>query len=332
MPFGLKNAPSAFQRELRQVLQDFNGRGVELYLDDIIVHTKTVEEHRELLSELFRKLIDEGLKLRQEKCKFFQREVQFLGHVISEDKVMPSLEKTKAIREFPTPSSVRQVMEFLGICNYYRNYIRNFSKLAEPLTRLLKKDKEFQWTDEQKDSFETLKGLLCSEPCLSIYDPKLPMIVETDGSKQGLGAVLMQRAENNLLKTIAFWSYKLNEHERNYSAPELECLAVVKALEHWRVYLEGIKFEVLTDCKAITWLFKIESPSSRLFRWAVRLGVYDFTVHYRPGIQNKVADAFSRNPIISHIDHRKLSVRQHECNDYLIRKPKRINGLLAIRF
>ena len=233
LPMGLRNAAAAFMRELRHVLCDFIGKGVEIYLDDIIVHTPTLAEHYDLLSRLFRKVREEGLRIRREKCRFFAKEVEFLVHIVSEGHVRPSPSKVKAVEQFPTPQTTKQVMEFVGLANFYRSFVRDFSRIAEPLTSLTRKDSPFIWNLPQQKAFEELKLALTQPPVLAIYDPKLPLVLETDGSGLGLGSILSQRNEANELKPIAYYSYKLNEHERRYSAPELEALAVVKSVEHF---------------------------------------------------------------------------------------------------
>ena len=173
---GLRNAASAFMRELRHVLSDFIGNGIEIYLDEIIVHSPTIEEHNALLSRLFRKLIDEGLRLRREKCRFFQKEVEFLGHVVSEGKVRPSQSKVRAVTDFPTPQSPKQVMEFVGLANFYRSFVENFSTIAEPLTSLTRKNVPFEWNEPQRKAFESMKNPLSQPLVLDIYDPNRPLV------------------------------------------------------------------------------------------------------------------------------------------------------------
>ena len=332
LPMGLKNSGSCFQREVRRILDDFLGNGVEQFLDDIILHTATEEQHLSLLRRVFQRLTEEGVKLRKEKCTFLATEVKFLVHVISSGHVRPSKEKTKAVREFPVPTDVRKVREFVGLANFYRSFVPNFSSIVAPLTSLTKKDTEFIWNDEQQQAFERLKQLLTDSPVLALFDPTLPLTLSTDASNVGLGAVLSQKDLDNKSRVIGFWSSKLNEHEARYSASELECLAVVRAVEHFKVYLDGTHFEVLSDCSCLRWLFNMSNPSSRLFRWSVKLSAFDFTVRYRPGSTNQVADALSRSPINTHIDRDLLLERQHEIKTYNLKKATIVNGLTVVRY
>ena len=332
LPMGLKNSGSCFQREVRRILDDFLGHGVEQFFDDIIVHTSTEEEHLSVLRKVFQRLTEEGVKLRKEKCSFLATEVKFLGHVISSGQIRPSLEKTRAVREFPKPTDVRKVREFVGLANFYRSFVPNFSTVVTPLTDLTRKDVDFIWGEPQQQAFDSLKRQLTDSPVLALFDPSLPLTLSTDASNAGLGAVLSQKDTDGKSRVIGFWSSKLNEHEVRYGASELECLAVVKAIEHFKVYLDGIHFEVLSDCQALRWLFNISNPSSRLFRWSVKLSAFDFTVRYRPGCENQVADALSRSPVTHHIQHDFLLERQPEIGVYNLKKAKIVDGLTVVHY
>ena len=210
LPMGLKNSSSVFQRVMRDLLRDFLGHGVEQFLDDIIVHTSTTEEHMQLLERLLSHLADKGIKLRKPKCKFLQTEVEFLGHRVSAGHVQPSQAKVKAIVEFPTPTTVRTVREFLGLANFYRSFVKDFSSIVKPLTDLLKSERAFDWPPGGPAdlAFHELKQILSTSPVLNIFDPALPCILWTDAPEIGLGAVLQQRAPDISNRTIAFWSAK----------------------------------------------------------------------------------------------------------------------------
>ena len=328
LPMGVRNGVSVFQRELRRVLGDLEGNGVELYCDDLIVYSKTESKYRELLSRLFNCLTREGLRLKRDKCKFFQSEVEFLGFVISANSVRPSPTKVKAILGYPTPTNVKAIQRFVGIGNYFRHLVLNYSSIVEPLIYLTRKDVEWRWEVPQQNAFETLKKCFAEEP---IYDPSRPLVLQTDASGVGLGAVLWQRRNDDELRPIAYWSCSLNVHEKNYSAPKLECLAVIKAIEHFRVYLEDKHFDVWTDCSALAWLFKSDHNSSIIHQWRFRLEPYDFTVSYRPGAQNQVADAFSRAPV-NFVQPDLIAQYQDELESYDIRKPVTVDGLIGVRY
>ena len=242
--------------------------------------------------------------------------------------------KVKAIVDFPTPTTVRAIREFIGMANFYRSFVPNFSSIAKPLTDLLKSDVPFAWPDGSPAdlAFRQLKQILSTEPVLHIFDPDLPCVLWTDASEVGLGAVLQQKTPGNQIRTIAFLSSKLNEAESRYSATERECLAVVRAVEHFRVYLDGIHFTVISDCQALSWVFTLKKANSRLHRWSIRLSAFDFKVVHRPGSANKVADCLSRNPVSLQLDTNAFLKAQQEIANYGLRKPLLINGLIHVRF
>ena len=330
---GLKNATSVFQRTLRHVLRDSIGNGVESFIDDLIIHTKTPEEHLALLERVFQRLSDFNIKLRREKCTFMQTEVEFLGHRISAGQVRPSMEKIKAITEFPMPKCVRDVQEVLGIANFFRSFVPNFSDLVKPLTDLLRKDVPFEWPEggAADMALRKLKEVFASIPMRHIFDPSLPCELWTDASLIGLGAVLFQIDPNNQKKIVAFWSKKLTEPETRYSATERECLAVVKAIEHFECYLDGQQFTVITDCQALAWLMNLKKANARLHRWSIRLSPFDFKIRHRPGTANVIADFCSRHPIGFLFDDRDLQDFQDEIKVYGLKKPLLKNGLVHVK-
>ena len=242
--------------------------------------------------------------------------------------------RRSAIVEFPTPTTVRTVREFLGLANFYRSFVKDFSSIVKPLTDLLKSERAFDWPPGGPAdlAFHELKQILSTSPVLNIFDPALPCILWTDASEIGLGAVLQQRAPDNSNRTVAFWSAKCNDAEQRYSATERECLAVVRAIEHFQVYLEGSHFTVVSDCQALSWVFSLKKANSRLHRWSIRLSAFDFKVIHRPGSVNKVADFLSRNPISLQLDSNALLAAQSEIAQYGLRKPIVINGHIHVRF
>lgn len=295
MPFGLKNAPATFQRLMDSVLMGLQGTELFVYLDDIVVYARSLDEHEAKLARLMNRLRAVNLKLQPDKCEFLRKEVAYLGHVIGEDGVKPDPGKVKAIKEFPAPKNHKNIKQFLGLAGYYRRFIPNFSKLAKPLSDLLKKDKPFVWTTMQDKAFDTLRNALCTEPILQYPRFDEPFILTTDASGYAIGGVLSQGPIGKDLP-VAYASRTLSGAELKYSTIEKECLAIVYLVSHFRHYLYGRPFTVITDHKPLVWLDSIKDPSSRLWKWKLKLSEYEFNINYKPGKINNNADALSRNP------------------------------------
>jgi len=279
IPFGLHSAPATFQRLLDTV--------------DIIVISRTFSEHIELLAETFRRLREAHLRLNPEKCKFCVEQLKYLGHVVGRDGIRTDPEKVSAVAEWSEPTTIKQIRQFLGMASWYRRFIGNFSTIAAPLTQLTRKNAQWKWGDEETIAFRALKERLISAPVLACPDFTRRFFLQTDASSTGLGAVLTQRYEESD-RVIAYASRTLNAAERNYSATELECLAVIWSIRRMRNYLEGYDFTVITDHQALKWLRKIDSPTGCLGRWALELQQYNLEVQYRRGTLNRVANALSR--------------------------------------
>ena len=297
MPFGLVNAPATFQRLMEVVLSGLAREGCLVYLDDVLVMGKTMKEHNENLQKVFNRLRAAGLRLKPKKCCFAQLEVDYLGHVVSSDGIRTDPKKTRAVSEFPVPTNVREVRSFVGLASYYRKFIPNFSKVAGPLHALTRKDVAFLWTAECQLAFDNLKRLLTTTPLLVYPKFDRPFMVETDASGNGLGAVLAQRQDDCSVKPVAYASRSLQQHEQNYGITELEGLAVVWAVKHFRHYLYGHTCEVYTDHEALKALLNTPRPSGKLARWGMALQELDLKIFYRPGKGNSNADALSRSPL-----------------------------------
>lgn len=295
MPFGLKNAPSTFQRLMDQALSGLQGNEAFVYLDDIVIYAESLEDH----SMKFRKLMDRlrkaGLTLQPDKCEFLRKEVAYLGHIITQNGVKPNPDKIAAVRNYPIPKNPKQIKQFLGLIGYYRRFIPNMSKVAKPINNLLKKNTPFVWTSEHQRAFENLRDCLCNEPILRYPDFKKPFIVTTDASNQALGAILSQGEIGKDLP-IAYASRALNQAETNYSTIDKELLAIVFAVKHFRPYLYGRAFTLVTDHRPLVWLNSVKDPTSRLLRWRLTLDEYTYDVVYKKGKANLNADALSRNP------------------------------------
>ena len=294
MAMGLKGAPPTFQRLMDRLLVGLQGTELFVYIDDIVVYAATLDEHDQKIFRLFKRLSEAGLRLQPEKCTFLADEVGYLGHVISAEGVRPDPKKIKAVKNSPVPRSVRNIKEFLGLVGYYRKFIPNIASRSKPLTALLKKGRAFEWGEVQQVAFEDLSDSLCHEPILQCPNFNLPFILTTDASASAIGAVFSQgKIGENLL--VSYASRTLNRAEMNYSASERECLAVVFFTKHFRHYLYGRRFTVVTAHQALVWLHNTRDPSSRLLRWRLRLLDFEYEIKYRTGRVNANADALSRN-------------------------------------
>lgn len=295
MPMGLKSATHTFQRLVNSVLTGLNGAELFVYLDDIVVFSSTMEEHMLRITKVLQRLRENKLKLQPEKCKFLQKEVIYLGHLISETGISVDPNKFKAIKDFPIPNKVKQIKSFLGMMGFYRRFIPNFANIAKPLTNLLKKGEKFIWTNDCDESFNLLKLKLISKPILQYPDFSKEFCLTTDASKSAIGAVLSQKDNEQNDLPCGYASRVLNDAESRYSTTERELLAFVWGVEHFNVYLYGRKFLILSDHKPLKWLMNVKDPKSRLIRWKLRLSKYDFEIQHIKGKSNHVADCLSRN-------------------------------------
>lgn len=265
MPFGLKNAPATFQRLMDKVLTGLQGTELFVYLDDIVICASSLTEHAQKFNKLAERLRRANLKLQPDKCEFLRKEVTYLGHVISESGVKTDPKKIEAVKQFPRPRNAKNIKQFQGLAGYYRRFINNFSHAAKPLTSLLKKDKAFDWREPQEEAFLKLRNHLCEEPLLIHPDFTKPFILTTDASAYAIGGILSQ-GEIGKDKPIAYASRLLNNAEQNYATIEKESLAIVYCTNHFRPYLYGNQFTILTDHKPLQWLHSIKDPTSRLIR------------------------------------------------------------------
>ena len=298
MPFGLTNTPATFQRLMDLVLAGLHWKCCLVYLDDIIVFTETVEDHIKRLREVFQCIRDAGLKLKSSKCQLFRQSVTFLGHQVSGRGIGPDPSNVEKVKKFPVPRDITQLQSFLGLANYYRRFIQDFANIAEPLNKLMHKDVKFHWTHDCDEAFTTLRDRLTVYPILAYPDFRRPFRVQTDASNWAVGAVLSQDYKGQE-KVIAYASSTLSKSERNWSAYDKEFYAVVWAIRHFRPYLGGSSFTVMTDHKPLVNIKSIKpghDPTGRRERWSIEISAYDFTVQYRKGASNGNADALSRLP------------------------------------
>ena len=307
MPFGLCNAPATFQRVMNDMFKDMIGKVLFVYIDDITIYTQSFKEHMEVLEEVLRRIRENGMFLKPKKCTIASEEIHMLGHIINSKGIKTDPAKISAVKNYPAPQSKTEVRAFMGLVGYYRHFIPACSEIAEPINRTLKKNVPYQWTDEAQSAFEVLKDVLTQAPILARPDMKKPFRLHTDASKIGLGAVLTQDflVEGKLDKNgkpiyrervISYASRSNHGAEQNYGATQLEQLAVVWAVEHYRHYLIGNAFQVVTDHQALKSLMKMKDPKGLYARWIMKLLPYDLDMVYKPGKKHTAADALSRRP------------------------------------
>ena len=293
MPFGLCNAPATFERLMELVLRGLQWQICLVYLDDIIVVGKTVDDMIANLTHVFDRLLAAGLKLKARKCTLFATEAEYLGHVVSEQGISTHPDKIAAVQNWQTPTNVTELRSFVGFCSYYRRFVKNFALIAKPLHDLTKKGTNFVWSDQCQTSFDNLRKELSTTPVLAHPDFKERFILDTDASQYAIGAVLSQ-VKNGVERPIAFASRSLSKSERKYCVTRKELLAVVHFIKYFRHYLYGRQFTVRTDHSALKWLINFKDPEGQLARWMDVLSTYDFTIEHRPGRLHKNADVLSR--------------------------------------
>nr|CAD40075.1 OSJNBa0085C10.28 [Oryza sativa Japonica Group] len=301
MSFGLTNAPAFFMNLMNKVFMEYLDKFVVVFIDDILIYSRTKEEHEEHLRLALEKLREHQLYAKFSKCEFCLSEVKFLGHVISAGGVAVDPSNVESVTNWKQPKTVSEIRSFLGLAGYYRRFIENFSKIAKPMTRLLQKDVKYKWSEECEQSFQELKSRLISAPILILPDPKKGFQVYCDASKLGLGCVLMQDG-----KVVAYASRQLRPHEKNYPTHDIELAAVVHALKIWRHYLFGTRTEVYTDHKSLKYIFTQPDLNMRQRRWLELIKDYDMGIHYHPGKANVVADALSRKGYCNATEGRQL--------------------------
>ena len=295
MPFGLCNAPATFERLMETVLAGLHWKICLIYLDVIIVTGKTFEEMLQNLDSVFQKLSEAGLKLKPRKCHLFKQKVEFLGHIVSEKGVATDPKKTECIRSWPTPTCVKEVRSFLGLCSYYRRFIENFSQIAKPLHRLTEKNVKFDWSESCEAAFLCLKKKLTETPILAHPDFSKSFILDTDASNDSIGAVLSQKIGNKEV-VIAYASKTMTKSERKYCVTRKEMLALVHFVKYFRHYLIGKRFVVRTDHGSLRWLTNFKNPEGQVARWLETLSSFDMKIEHRPGRLHGNADGVSRIP------------------------------------
>ena len=282
MPFGLCNSPATFERLIERVLSRLTWSKCLVYIDDIIVYSKQFQQTIDNLREVFERLKEANLKLNPAKCKLLRKEVSFLGHVINEHGVTTDPQKIRDVEKWPIPHAVKQIRSFLGLCSYYRRFVKNFSTIAKPLHRLTEKAVEFKWTKECEESFNTLKTALTSAPVLAFPSERGSFVIDADASNVGMGCVISQ-VQNGVEKVISYFSKCFSKSERRYCVTRRELLAIVSGIKAFHHYLYGQHFLVRSDHGALRWLFNFKRPEGQIARWLELLSTYDFTIQHRAG-------------------------------------------------
>ena len=302
MFFGLANSPSTFSALMNDIFKDLIILGkVTIYLDDILIFTNDIEEHRKLVREVLKRLAERDLFCKPEKCEFEQPKVEYLGVLVSENCVEMDPVKVKGIAEWPVPQNASDVRKFRGFANFYRRFIKDFSAVCKPLDRLTGNN-PWQWGAEEQSAFDELKRRFTESPVLSMYDPDCKTRIEVDASGFATGAVLSQEGEDGKWHPVAFHSESMSDAERNYEIYDKEMLAIIRALQAWRHYLEGLPsvFEIQSDHKNLEYWKTAQNLTRRQARWALYLSRFEFVISHKPGTSNGRADALSRRP-----DHQK---------------------------
>ncbi|MEW8544975.1 MAG: reverse transcriptase domain-containing protein [Candidatus Thiodiazotropha sp.] len=298
LPFGLINSPSVFERLMERVFAGLTFLILLIYLDDIIVYSKTFEEHLENLRVVLERLKKSNLKLNPKKCNLLCNKVAFLGHEVSEQGISTDPAKIEAVKDWPQPNTATEVRQFVGLASYYRKFIPNFATVCKPLHKLTEKNCSFVWTDSCQNAFETIKQLLTSAPILSypLLQGQL-FLVDCDASNVGVGAVLSQ-IQDGEEKVISYFSKCLSRSERQYCTTRKELLAVVIAVKHFHHYLLGQRFTIRTDHGSLQWLMRFKNCEGQIARWIETLSAYTFTVVHRAGRVHNNADTMSRRPCL----------------------------------
>lgn len=330
MPFGLTGAPVTQTKLMNRVLGYDLEPQVFVYLDDIVITSKTFEEHLRLLQIVADRLRAANLSISIEKSRFCQKRISYLGYILSENGLSIDSAKLQPILNYPSPANLKDVRRLMGMVGFYKQFIPNYSTILSPITDLLKKSKgKLIWTEEAEQALGTLKGILTSPPVLANPDFSQQYVIESDASAVAAGAVLVQYFDG-VRRPIAFFSRKFSATQKKYSSTERECLAVILAIERFRHFIEGTQFRVVTDAQSLKWLNKIsvEGNSARLARWALKLQQHDMVLEYRRGKLNIIADALSRSV---DVDAVHLDLDLEHLKKSIVAKPDEYKDFKVIR-
>ena len=296
MPFGLTNGPATWQHYINDVLFEYLNEFAQAYMDDILIYSKSLKEHKEHVRKVLSKLREAGLYVDIDKCDFHVQETTFLGVIVSTEGIKMDPRKVQTILDWARPSTLKQVQSFIGFCNFYRRFIRNFSRITKPLHRLAQKDFKFEWNEACQAAFEELKKAITTAPVLRHFDRKREAILETDSSDYVNAGVLSQYDDDGVLHPVAFYSKNLCPAECNYEIYDKELLAIINGLESWKADLEctDIPIKIFTDHKSLEYFMETKKLTRRQVRWANTLADYNFKIIYTTAKKNQKADALTR--------------------------------------
>ena len=298
LPFGLTNGSAAFQQFINDTLMDYLDEFVMTFVDDILIYSENEAEHEIHVKKVLERLRAAGLQASIKKCEFHTTRTKYLGFILTTNGIEADPEKTAIIRNWAVPTTVWGIQSFLGFCNFYRRFIKGYSRIAKALNQLTKKEVPFIWDDKCQQAFEELKHRLANAPVLYHYQPDLETRLETDASDGIVAGVLSQR-HNDGWHPVAYYSKSMTDTEKNYEIHDKEMLAIIRALQEWRAELEGLqlrqRFNILTDHKALEYFMTTKKLNARQARWAEFLSQFYFLIRYRSGKQNMLADALSRH-------------------------------------
>ena len=291
VPFGLAQVPAYFQELMTGVLKDLPF--AMAYLDDIIIYSSTPEEHLEHIRTVFKKLCDAKLSMKLSKCHFFAKEIQYLGHILSTEGIKPVPAKTEAIRAMHPPVNPKQVRAFLGLVGYYRKFIKNFAKIAKPLTMLTRMDIKFEWKETHQYAFMKLKEAIIQAPILRYPDTTKLYIVYIDASDDACGAQLSQIHDGTEFP-VSFLLHTFTDTQRRWSTPEQEAYGIYFTIKKWSYYLQGADIIVRNDHKPLARFLNGKNENTKINRWGLELASYNITFEWISGARNKAADCLSR--------------------------------------
>ena len=297
MYFGMCNSPATFQLMMDTLFRELIMSGkIVIYMDDILIFSQTMDEHKSIVKQVLQILADNKLSLHLKKCKFHQTKIEYLGVILSQNSVETDPTKTKGVAQWPEPRDKREVRQFLGFCNFYCRFIPGFAQVARPLTELTGK-KAWKWQEEERSTFNKLKNKMTNPPTLAIPHSKRKMRLETDASRYAIGGVLSQQQEDSSWRPAVYLSQAMNETERNYEIYDRELLVIMEGLKQWRQYLIGSnQFEIWTDHKNLGYFKKPQKLNRRQARWTTELQEYNFQLVHKPGSLQKKVDTLSRRP------------------------------------
>jgi len=296
MPFGLTNAPAAFQRFMNDMFSDLLDVCIVVYLDDILIYSDDIMQHQSHVKEVLKRLQKAGLYVKAEKCEFHSDSVEYLGYVLSPSGLTMSDTKVKTIQEWPEPKKMKDIQSFLGFTNFYRRFIFNYSDIVIPLTCLTRKNTLWNFDDDRRIAFNTLKQAFTSAPILTHWVPDAQLVVETDASDYALAAILSIMTKDNEIYPVAFYSRTFSTLELNYDVHDKELLAIFEAFKIWRHYLEGsaLPIDVVTDHKNLEYFLTTKILMRRQARWSEYLSQFNLIIHFRPGRLGTKPDALTR--------------------------------------